>query len=294
MRKPFLPSRFSRRDFGRLFGIGLTSVCLLDSRSAYAQSLLKPVPLLVFPKVGDVRIAGVNVTVNNVKPPNKPSLQVGISQNQGACTLELAVGINIVVEVDIAISPGSHPYLGELGFVQFTQYTHQRAPSGLTGVSNNYACARSGGRWELDSNDPYKPYVPCVLGRNTVRMGDDPGVPTEDTTAYDTVFVGPKGPAAPDHFRTWLVWQETDDNKPVSPANKAKRHPLARIDWAWSGRAIQGPAGATCPSQLHPGLGWSLQGSSGAVTGVFVGPLAGAPPAKYIRAHNTTWIAGPC
>jgi hypothetical protein len=264
---------------------------------AFAQSPLKPVgPIIVLPKVHDVRIASVDITVNNVKPPAKPLLVVGISQNNGACTLELAGGIVIVAEVDVATAPGTHPQnLGELGFVQFTQYTHQRSPSGLSAGPQDFACARSSGTWELDGSDPYRAYIQAVAGLNKVEMADDPGVPTEDKTAYDTVIVGPKGPSAPDLFHRWLVWQETDDNKPVTATNKAKRHILARVDWAWSGAAFQTGVGAACMSQsLHPGTGWGLGSANGAVTGVYIGPAAGAPPTKYITAHNNTWVAGKC
>lgn len=295
------------RAAGPLIALILPLGVLLPHASAQtppkppAALAVKPVVTVAkLPKAGSVRVTSVAVTVNNAKPPALPPLQVGIAPNNNACTLELAGGITIRADVRLDAPPGTQPQnFGKLGFVQFAQYMHQRAPAGIPGAKNAaYACARSSGGWELDGNDPYKPYVQCQPGANKsqcvsrVTMSDDPGVPTEDAAAYDVVTVGPKG--QPDRFRTWLVWQETDNNKAETPSNRARRYVLARIDWLWSGKAVQGPAGATCTSSQHPGIGWGLQASSGGVTGVLLGAAAGAPPLKYIRAHNTVWVPGPC
>ena len=290
----------SRREFASSLG---SAVALgLGSSRALAQSpsLQRP-GCIQLPAIGAVRVVAVELVVNGVKfsscalrKPAFPPLAVGIAPNNGACTLELAGGINIAAEVGLDAVAGAQPsYFGKLGFVQFTQYRHQRSPSGAVGPkSGNFACARSSGGWELDGNDPFRSYAQCAAGLNKASMADDPGVPTEDAQiAYDTVVVFPW-----DRFMTWLVWEETDDNRPETPANKTKRHPLARVDWAWQGKAGDKQAGgALCPSQVpHKGHGWDERDARAGVTDVLFGPKAGAPPVKFQRAHNLAWVAGAC
>ncbi|HEV2302767.1 MAG TPA: hypothetical protein VGR91_14465 [Stellaceae bacterium] len=296
-------AELSRREFARMLG-GALALGGFAAGPALAQACA------VLPTIGKVRVASLDVIINGTRVaacqtrrPALPGLSVVVAAARLAgvdvCRLEVA-GAAITAEMTLAALPGvRNAYCGRLGFVQFAQYTYQRSPAGLGPAGGNSACARSTG-WELDSGGPAQTYngrLRCRLGTNKKSMFDSPGVPTEDArTAYDTVSAGPVGTiTAPNLFRTWVVWDTTDDSRPPSAANALRRHPLARIDWAWQGLAGNAGPGAACPSAVpHPGNGWSEKGASGTVTGVRFGPAAGAPPTKFIRTHNNVWVAGPC
>jgi hypothetical protein len=297
-------TRLSRRELIRHLG-GALAFGSFGAAPAFAQSCA------ALPRLGNVQVTDLEVIVNNVNfspcqthKPLLPALSVGVAANNGFCTLELAGGIVIAAKMNLAAVRGARrpSFFGKLGFVQFTQYTLQRAPAGLGAGGGAYACSRSAG-WELDSGGPHDTYnglFSCVPGPNQLtcvfdpknpnsrsEMVDDPGVPTEDAkTAYDKVWAGV---TVPDLFRTWVVW---DDDNPATPLN-ARRHPLARIDWAWQGQA--GLGGPDCPSAVpHQGDSWGKGNTRGGVTGVFFGGAAGAPPKKFSRTHNTVWVSGSC
>jgi hypothetical protein len=293
----------SRREVTRMLG-GALALSAFGAGPVLAQACA------ALPTIGQVRIGGLDLIINGTrfsacqpKRPALPGLSVAIAPNNksgiNACTLEVA-GITIAADMTLIAVPGAaKPYCGEFGFVQFAQYTDQRSPAGLGAGGGGYACARSSA-WELDSGGPaqtYNGFARCHVGINKKSMTDAPGVPTEDAnTAYDMVWAGPVGTiTAPNLFRTWLIWETTADSKPPSATNKLRRLPLARVDWAWQGQAGNNGPNSTCPSAVpHPGAGWDARGNSGAVTAVLFGARAGAPPTKFIRAHNNAWVAGSC
>ncbi|HXP72593.1 MAG TPA: hypothetical protein VN823_00470 [Stellaceae bacterium] len=302
----------SRREVTRILG-GAFVLGAFGAGPALAQACA------ALPTVGQVRIGALDISINNTRfsacqkrQPTLPGLSVVVAAHtksgKTACTLEVA-GITIAADMTLVAVPGaSNPYCGEFGFVQFTQYTYQRSPSGLgPGMAGGgYACARSSA-WELDGAGPgqsYNRFVRCHLGPNKIHrkpnhksMTDGPGVATEDAmTAYDMVWAGPVGTiTAPILFRTWVIWETTDDSKQPSKINPLKRHPLARVDWAWQGQAGNNGPNSTCPSAAgHAGAGWDAKGNTGSVTAVLFGAAAGAPPTKFMRAHNNAWVPGQC
>jgi hypothetical protein len=303
-------TRLSRRELTRLLG-GALAFGSFGATSAFAQSCAA-LPSGMLPRLGNVQVTDLEVTVNNVnfspcQPRRRllPGFTVHVAANNGVCTLELAGGIVISVKMTLAAVRGAPApiFFGKLGFEQFTQYTNQRAPAGLGAGSGQLACSRSVG-WELDSGGPsdtYNGLFSCVPGPNQLscvfdprnpnsksEMADDPGVPTEDaSTAYDRVWAGIK---APNLFRTWVVW---DDDNPATPP-RVRRHPLARIDWAWQAQAGMGGTDCTSVVASHPGASWGSSNASGSVTGVFFGAAAGALPTRFSRTHNITWLSGKC
>ena len=277
------------------WGLGVGSLT-----GGISQALAQPAPPIL-PMVGNIRVTGVEILVNNSKWPAKPALTVDIRPNgsfngTSVCALELASGIEIAAEVTLTVGAGPTPRnFGRLAFLQLTQYSRKRSPPGLPGVNpNQSACATSGGLWRLDGQYPYhRRYFGCHAGLNKASLGDGPNVGTEDKIVYETVAVDPM-----DRFQSWLIWEETDDNKPVSPSNDLKPFVLARIDWFWTGVAVVGGP-TTCASPvLHQGTDWQLQNNAGAqVTDVLIGQAAGAPPLlatphKIPLATPQAWV--PC
>jgi len=298
----------SRREVTRMLG-GALALGAVGAGPALAQAGS------VLPTIGQVRVANLELVVNGTRfspfqkrKPTLPGLAVVVQPASGACRLEVA-SMTIVAEMTLLALPGpSKPYCGALGLEQFTQYTYQRSPSGLTGAGGNYACARSSG-WELDGGGQAQTYnglLPCKPGPNIAKrktfykkLIDGPGVETEDANvAYETVWAGPVGTiTAPNMFRTWVVWDTTDDSRPPTKTNLPTRHLLARVDWVWQGQAHNTNTGlqSSCPSAVpHQNAGWDATGNMGSVTAVLFGAAVGAPPKKFMRAHNKAWVAGPC
>jgi|HubBroStandDraft_4_1064222.scaffolds.fasta_scaffold57266_1 hypothetical protein len=281
-------SKPSRRN---LLGMCGSTLALGALGGGMNRALAQPAPP-VLPTVGNVRVAGVDILINNSKWPIKPLLSVDIRQNgsyngTAVCALEMASGIEIVAEVTLAAAAGHKVQsFGRLAFLQLTQYSRKRTPSGLPGANPNAsACATSGGLWRLDGQYPYhRRYFPCSAGLNNAKLTDGPNVGTEDTTVYELVQVDPR-----DRFQSWLIWE----------ANALQRHVLARVDWFWQGVALGGGAtGATCPSPvLHKQDGWQLQPGNGAqVSDVVIGQAAGVPamlstPRRIPVATPQAWVA---
>ncbi len=289
MRGPELSARLSRRYFIGLCGIGLMGGGIAHRiGKAAAQT---PPKLLILPKAGNIRVAAVEFTINNVKLPNKAQLTVGIAWNHHACTLELSGGIHIVANVTLASVPGTQPgYFGRLGFLQLTHFKHCRSPSSTPNTNWDRA---SSPNWDLDDQYPYlNKWFDCAQGTTAAELSDDPGVPAEDILRpYETLMVEPA-----DMFRTWLIWEVTDNNKPPTPANKPNRHVLGRVDWFWKGEAgdTQMPP-AKCASKTHPGHAWETKDLGGGVSNVYVGAAAGVPPSlkQTPFANPLIWVPVP-
>ena len=262
----------SRRNFAVLCGAAAAGAGLAQGiGGAFAQTAIKPFLLPTLPTVGNIVVKGAKVTTT--------PLGVGIAANHGMCTMELSSGIHIQAKVELEPKPGSHPaYFGTLGFLQIVRFKYWRAPPNLTGVTGvGWACAQSSGKWDLDGQYPYlKHSVRCRSGLNRIDLADDPGVPVEDATMpYETVKADPLA-----MFQTWLIWEATDDNNPVSPTNRPRPHVLARVDWDWKGIAndVNMSTNVPCASTTHSGHGWVLSGQDAGVRGVFIGKAAGIPP----------------
>jgi len=249
-------------------------------------------PLL--PAVGNIRVRNVRI-YHNIGV-------VGVAAYMlKRCGLQLGGGIHIKAEVDLeTVSPMKATDFGALAFVQNVDFHHRRTPPGqAVGILNSqFACADSHVSpqlpWELDGHYPYNNHrIKCAGGINTIELSDTPGVFLEVPPAeFERVLVQPG-----DRFRTYLIWEATDNNQPATATNPSKRHVLARVDWVWKGSAtnIASPQ-AQCPSKLQPPNGWNTDaGAEARVERVLIGKAAvnPTPPARIGTPNFTSPVANP-
>jgi hypothetical protein len=277
----------SRRDFLRRCAFTAAAVGFGQGvENGFAQVAKKIIILPILPAAGNVKVASVDITTG--------PLDVSIAPNGGFCALELASGIHINAVVDLQPKPNTKPaYFGVLKFLQLTHFRHRRSPANLgpSAPGANWACAESKAKWELDGQYPFhNKTVKCAIGKkNSIDLIDDPNVPVEDKKMpYETMEVDPL-----DTFQSWLIWEETDDNKQPTKTNKAEQYVLARVDWAWMGTAgDQNTAtNVLCPSTAYPGHGWDLRGQQAQVLRILKGSAASTPPAlnKIPTANPLAW-----
>jgi hypothetical protein len=287
----------SRRDLILRGGAATLALGVGVSGGTAAAPLLATIPVLT---VGGVQVRRVIVQPVSMGTPNLALLSV--SPSASFCKL-LSGGITFRATVDLEPVAGAQPtWWGELMLVQHVQFTHQH-----TLVRNGMReCATSGGLWNLDGQDPYQnKRVHCVHGANAISHADDPGTWAEDANkgAFEEVDVMPL-----DQFRTYLIWETTDNSRPPSGANVVHRHVLARVDWDWNAVAINPPAQPPppqCTSNAFPNNAWGPQAPTSEVK-VFLGRAAQTDPqhpgrpimpvvgAHLPRANPEVWRAGPC
>jgi len=221
-----------------------------------------------------VAVAG-DVRVNSVKFRVSPTIgSVGIGYYMaGNCGIEVAGGFHFSAIVDLESAPGTAPqYFGVLKIAQNVIYSRKRTLVPPI-PQHQFECARNG-QWSLDGQYPYNNQtLICVAGTNPpVNFADDPGVLLE-VPPHETVTVD-------DHFRTWLIWEATDNSLPVAASNPAKQHILLRVDWSWKGEATQigaGTPGALCTSTQIPADAWGLSNQASGVDNTLIGSAATAP-----------------
>jgi hypothetical protein len=284
--------KLSRRQFVRMsslaaLGAGFAGCLGRANAQPPGQS-----PLL--PTVGNIRVKNVRI--------DQHIGVVGVAPYmQNRCGLQLGGGIHIKAEVDLEAVSGTKPaYFGALAFVQNVDFHHRRTPPGQAAGNPNFhfACADSHvspqSPWELDGHYPYNNHrINCAGGLNTIELSDAPGVFLEVPPAeFERVFVQPG-----DRFRTYLIWEATDNNQPATATNPAKRNVLARVDWVWKGSAtnIASPQ-AQCPSQLQPPNGWNVDpGAEARVERVLIGKAAvtPTPPARIGTPNFASPVANP-
>ncbi|HEV2439465.1 MAG TPA: hypothetical protein VGX97_05335 [bacterium] len=292
-------NRFSRRAFiNACSGLGAISTFLTQSvglsvRPALAQ-VRTPAKPPILPSVGTIKVKSVTFV--------GPSIGPTVAQlSNNICRLELAGGIHFRWDVDLVTLPGPKPrYFGQLALLQNVNYHRSRTAT----TSPHRECATSAGRWQLDGQYPYNRLrVTCAGGPNNIPFADAPWVLLEDPPReFETVTVGSgRQPAIRgqilDRFRTYLIWEITANNKPVTSSNRAQRYILARAEWVWQGTALNPPSQTpTCQSVAKPPNGWALDQTSPAgatVQNVFVGTSAGVPaPVFSPLATPNAWI--PC
>lgn len=280
----------SRRDLLGL-GAGALAAGLIGRRSAIAQPVPATVPALT---VGDVNVRGVTVRQISMGLPN-------VARDNGFCKL-LSGGINFRATIDLVPRAGARPtWWGELMLVQHVQFRHQHTLV----TSGQRECASSGGGWNLDGQDPYQnKRTRCGPGPTSIRHADDPGTFTEDARkkAFEEVEVMPL-----DRFRTYVIWETTDNSRPPSGSNHARRHVVARVDWEWNGVALNPPSSGKpqCTSKPFAPNAWDTQGAASDFK-IFLGkdaladpllpgrPIMPPPDARLAPAMPEVWHPGPC
>jgi hypothetical protein len=288
----------SRRDLILRWGAATLAVGVGGCRGTIAAPVLATIPVLT---VGGVQVRRVIVQPVSMGTPNLALLSVGLA-SKSFCKL-LSGGITFRATVDLEPVAGAQPtWWGELMLVQHVQFAHQHTLA-KTGMRE---CATSGGLWNLDGQDPYQnKRVRCGHGANSISHADDPGTWAEDAAKgpFEEVDVMPL-----DQFRTYLIWETTDDNRPPSGANVVHRHVLARVDWDWKAVAIDPPAPPgppQCSSNAFPNNAWGPQ-ATGSDVRVFLGRAAQTDPqhpgrpimplvgARLAPANPEAWRPGPC
>ncbi len=243
----------SRRDAIGTITFSALAACLLRPRAAVGQPPLGA-PILT---VGEVEITRIDFAQLMMGTPN-------LAHDKQFCKM-LSGGIRFRAEAEMRPVPGTHPtWFGRLWLLQNVMFDHERWSS-KTGLK---WCAGMPGQWQLDGQAPYQNrVVHCRPGVNAIDHADDPGVFTEDsTTPYEKVTALPV-----DLFRTFVVWETTDDSRPPSPTNAAHKHYIGRVDWQWKGVALTGAPG--CDSMPYSPVNWGLQDAASDAKG-YVGRLA--------------------
>lgn len=285
----------SRRDFMVALGFGCFGAGLaLKTDWASAQI---PMKISLFPTVGKIR-------VKSVKFPSPPTPgTVGVAQDNGVCKLRLD-GVHFTAEVELEALPGTKPsYFGFLALVQNVNFHHHRTPPDVPSGSSKLhsQCADSHQPWELDGQYPYnKIVVPCRVGMTRISLADAPGIPVEH--AHYPSEVTEIKPNGADRFRTYVIWEITDNNQRPTTGNPTKKHVLARVDWGWAGKAgdTAGAAGQ-CTSQLNPPHAWNSTGSplqpvthiGPAAVAATPGTLGGGAPVFSPAANQNIWVLCP-
>jgi hypothetical protein len=279
----------SRRDLLG-WGAGALAAGLAGCRVGIAQPLLKTVPVLT---VGDVNVRGVMVQPINMGSPS-------VAMDKGFCKL-LSGGINFRATIELDPRAGTKPtWWGELMLVQHVQFRHQHTLA----TTGKRECATSGGAWNLDGQDPYlNKRVQCAPGPTSISHADDPGTFTEDAMkkTFEEVDVIPL-----DRFRTYVIWETTDNSLPPSSRNPARRHVVARVDWNWKAVALDPPSGAPqCKSTTFAPNAWGTQAAA-SDSKVFYGkdavadplqpkrPIMPPPGARLSAAMPEAWRPGRC
>jgi hypothetical protein len=252
--------------------------------------------------VGDVEISSVIVKPLSMGSPN-------LGMDNGFCKV-LSGGINFVATIELGPRAGANPaWWGELMLVQHVQFRHQHTLA----KTGKRECASSGGGWNLDGQDPYQnkrvscaPTRPGPIGHAvSIKHADDPGTFAEDAKKgpFEEVDVRPL-----DRFRTYVIWETTDNSQRPIGRNLARRHVLARVDWDWKAVALDPPVGqpqcTSTPKHFAPNA-WGAQ-DVGSDVKVFLGkdavtdpqlpgrPIMPPPGARLPPAMPEVWRPGTC
>ena len=197
----------SRRDILCAYGLGAPAVGMFRANPGYAQKITLAPAILT--------AGGVAVRKIDIPPAVMATPAVAPDGQPPRCKLESG-SMRFRAEFVLDAVPGFKPaWFGQVVLLQNVNFKHRRLAA-KTGLRQ---CAGSNGMWQLDGKDPYLNHVvPCHAGLNAIDLADEPGVSTEDsTTPYETVEVLPD-----DEFRTYVIWETTDDNRHPSPTNPKK------------------------------------------------------------------------